>query len=592
MNSRKLFAGVASMMMAASMFGCSSNAPADDSKDNADNSGAATEEQTLTVGTTQELEGTFSPLYAETAYDQWVTNMVFQSMLAYNADNEIYPQAAAEMPTLSEDGNSVTFKLREGLKFSDGKELTSKDVKFTFTLMADPAYKGDRLDGTYNFIKGWSDYQDGDAEEVSGIVCDDDYTVTFTFDTFDIDAVNTIGGMAIMPEGQFEYKKGDLGDYKTKLSDVIGSGPYKLNKYDKASGASVVLNENYGGEGEYKIESVIIKTIGVGTEVDSLSSGEIDYLPEEIQTNVIGPASVLPNISTEHYFRPAEGYVGFNCADGATADPVVRQALAYTVNRAEFVESYYKFPEAAEDIADVSVGYVPTAFWSPVGEGLGQYTVGDEKLDGLVDYQFDLEKAKKLLDDAGWKPGADGIREKDGQRLEVKFLLSEGNSVLETLIPIVNKAWTELGVDLKQNTVDFNTLISMIDLSNEDLSTWNAFFMATSFTGLSNTSMNDLLGYSGSEDDPQYGGSNYVRIVDKTLNDELKAGKQTTDDAASIESYKKAMIRESELVPYLPIYGNNLFNIFNSKVKGLKCGTVCNWSQALDGAYISSEDAE
>lgn len=593
MNSRKLLAGVASMMMAVSMFGCSNTTkPADDANkgDDADKNAGMADDQTLIVGTTQELEGTFSPLYAETAYDQWVTNMIFQSMLAYNADNEIYAQAAAEVPTAAEDGKSVTFKLREGLKFSDGKDLTAKDVKFTFTLMADPDYKGDRLDGTYNFIEGWSDYQDGDAEEVSGIVVEDEYTVTFKFGTPDIDAVNTIGGQAIMPEGQFEYKKGDLGDYKTKLSDVIGSGPYKLNKYDKASGASVVLNENYTGEGDYKIENVIIRTIGDGTEVDSLSSGEIDYLPEEIQPNVIGPASVLPNITTDHYFRSAEGYVGFNCKTGPTADPQVRQALAYTVNRQEFVDSYYTFPEAAEDIADVSVGYVPTAFWSPVGEGLGQYTVGEEKLDGLVDYQFDLEKAKKILDDAGWKPGADGIREKDGQKLEVKFLLSEGNSVLQALIPIVNKAWTELGVDLKQNTVDFNTLISMIDLSNEDTSDWSAFFMATNFTGLSNTSMNDLLGYSGSVDKPQYGGSNYVRIVDKDLNDALIAGKQTGDVAESEASYKKAMIRESELVPYLPIYGNNLFNIYNSKVKGIKTGTVCNWSQALDGAYIAAEE--
>lgn len=598
MNSRKLFAGVASACMALSMFGCSSNnttKPADDEKPadkTNDNSGTPSGEQLLTVGTTQELEGTFSPIYAETAYDQWVTNMTFQSLLAYTADNEIYAQAAEEVPTA--DDNSVTFKIRKGLKFSDGKELTSKDVKFTYTLMADPEYIGSRNDGVFNFIEGWEDYQKGDAEEVTGIVCDDDYTVTFKFATPDIDAVNTIGSTGIMEEGQFEYSKGNMGEWKTEKTHVNGSGPYVLNEYSKATGASVVRNENYGGEGDYKIESVIIRTIGTGQEVTELETGGIDYLPEEIQTDVIGPASLLEGVETEHYFRPAEGYVGFNCADGPTADAAVRQALAYTINRQEFVDGYYQFPEAAESIADVSTGYVPTAFWSPVGEGLGQYTVGDAELEGLVNYEFDLEKAKSILDEAGWKPGADGIREKDGQKLEIKFLLSEGNSVLEFLVPIVSKAWKELGVDLKQNTVDFNTLIATVGLDNgdENLSDWSCFFMATSFTGLSNTSMNDLIGYTGTDSDPTYGGSNYVRIIDKELNDYLKAGKQTTNVEESEAAYKKAMIRESELVPYLPIYGNNLFNIFNSKVKNLKCGTVCNWSQALDGAYIDDSAAE
>ena len=101
-----------------------------------------------------------------------------------------------------------------------------------------------------------------------------------------------------------------------------------------------------------------------------------------------------------------------------------------------------------------------------------------------------MDKANQVLDEADWVRGADGIRAKDGQKLEIKFLLSEGNSVLETLIPIVKKTWGDLGVDLKQTTVDFSTLLSNIQDNSQD-SEWNMCFLATSFTSNQDSSAND-----------------------------------------------------------------------------------------------------
>lgn len=451
---------------------------------------------TLIVGMTQELAGVFSPLYATTAYDQYVVNMVYQSLLAYDANSELYGQAAAEVPTAAEDGSSVTFKLREGLKFSDGSDLTADDVKFTFTLAADPEYIGGRLDGTFDFIEGWDDYQEGDAEEVSGIVVEDPHTITFKLAEPDIDAVTTIGSLGILSSKQFEYTKGAMGEYKDNNTATLGSGPYKINNYDKASGASLVKNENFGGEGDYSIDKVVIKTVATATELASLQNGDVNYFPELIEASIIAPATKDPNLDYDYYFRAAEGYIGFNCLEGPTADPAVRQALSYATDRQAFVDSFYDMSKAAEDAQNVGLGYVPTAFWSPIAVGMGDATTGKETIDGAVDYKFDIEKAKQILEDAGWVEGSDGIREKDGQKLEIKFLLSEGNAVLDTLVPMIIDTWGQIGVDLKQNTVDFNTLIDTVGIDSVDTSSWSCFFMATTFTGLSNTSMNDLLGYS------------------------------------------------------------------------------------------------
>lgn len=581
MNSRKFFAGAAAAAMAASMVGCSSGG----------SSGGIKNEEILKVGTTEELAGIFNPMYASTAYDQWVVNMVYQSMYAYDADSNLQPVLTEGDPEVSEDGMEITYKLKEGMKFSDGTTLDGDDVKYTFTLLADPDYIGGLNDGIFNFIEGWKEYQEGDAEEVSGItVSDDKLSVTFKCAVPDIDAADSIGTFGILSNEQFEYTKGDLSAYKNLPADqVIGSGPYKVNSYDKSAGASVVLNENYTGPGTYNIKSVIVRTIGTGTEVASLKSGDIDYLPEQISTDIIGPASMVETLTTDHYFRAAEGYFGYNTKAGPTADQAVRQALSYTTPREEFGEAYYAWPsgQVAEDIKDISVGYVPSAFWSPVAAGTGAITTGEEELEGLITYDYDLEKAKSILDEAGWVPGADGVRVKDGQRLEIKFLATEGNSVLDMLIPMIIKSWGELGVDLKQNTVDFNTMTETIDPSSASHSDdWNVCFMAVAYTGLSNTSMNASEGYTGSDDNPVLGGSNYAQIANKELNDLLNAGKQTGDPEVSIENYKKAMVLSSELCPYLAIYGNNMFNIYNKRVKDVKTGPVCNWSQALDGASL------
>lgn len=581
MNSRKFFAGVAAATMAVSMVGCSSGS----------GSGGIKNEEILKVGTTQELEGIFNPMYASTAYDQWVVNMVYQSMYAYDADSVLQPVLTEGAPEVSEDGMEVTYKLKEGLKFSDGSTLDADDVKYTFTLLADPDYIGGLNDGIYNFIEGWKEYQEGDAEEVSGItVSDDKLSVTFKCSVPDIDAADTIGTFGILSNEQFEYTKGDLSAYKNLSPDqTIGSGPYKVNSYDKSAGASVVLNDHFSGPGTYNIKSVIVRTIGEGTEVASLKSGDIDYLPEEIQTDVIGPASMVETLTTDHYFRAAEGYFGFNTQAPVTSDMAVRQALSYATPREEFVSAYYSWPEGqvSDEIKDVSVGYAPAAYWSPVSAGLGPITTGEQELEGLITYEYDLEKAKAILDEAGWVPGADGIRVKDGQRLEVKFLATENNSVLDMLIPMIIKSWGELGVDLKQNTVEFNTMIETVDpASASHTDDWNVFFTAVSYTGLSNTSLNSAEGYTGTEENPIPGGNNYAQIYNKELNDLLNAGKQTGDPAVSEENYKKAMILSSELCPYLAIYGNNQFNIYNKRVKDVKTGPVCNWSQALEGASL------
>lgn len=568
MNSQKLFAGLASASMLLGLVGCGSSGSGSGS--------SSSSSKPLIVGTTQELAGVFSPIFYQSAYDGWVVDMIYEPLLRYTKDSELKPYLAEEMPEVSEDGKTITFKIKDGIKFSDGTDLDANDVKFTYTLMADPSYDG-RFTGNVDFIEGYKDYHDGDATELTGVEVVDEHTVTFHLTDTQYDSVSTLGGMGIISDEQYEYKKGDLGDYKSKNDQPMGSGPYVLNSYDKASGASLKKNENYTGDGDYKIEQVVIKTIAEATELTSLENGDINYFPESIEADIIGPASLNENLTFDHYFRAAEGFFGFNCESGVTKDPAVRQALSYATNRQEFIDAYFKYPEASDELKEVPLGYAPDVYWNPVSANLGKVVTGEERLDGLTIYDYDVEKAKQVLEDAGWKVGSDGIREKDGEKLTVKFMLSEGNSVLEMLIPIIQKSWKEIGVDLKQNTVDFNTLLDTVTPGSGD-EDWNVFFMATSYTGVENADSN----YNLRSNDP----NNYSRLKDAKLDEELAAGRGTMNEEESVKAYKEAMITENELIPYLPIYGNELFNIYAKNVKLTETGPVRSWAQALDSAEI------
>lgn len=565
MNKQRIVAGLASVAMASTLVACSG--------------GSSSDAKTLTVSVNQSLTGQFTPQYASSAYDQYVVNLCYESMLKYNADNELEPVLAKDLPEVSEDGLTLTYKLEKGHKFSDGTEVTAKDVKFTFTTLADPSYTGPNGGGMDNIV-GYKEYNSGAAKELTGVETPDDYTVVFHLVSPQIDAVSLFGTMGIASADHYsKYKQGNVKVVEKNQEESCGSGAYQLKSYDKASGASFVRNEEFKPEkGQYQVDRIVIKKTDVTTEVSELKKGTVDLIPEVIETNKVSEASQADNMAFNYYTRSAVGFVALNANNGATADKAVRQALMYATDRQGFCDSYFGWDKKASDeVKKVKGGYVPAAYWNPVSVNFGAVVRNEETIDGLNTYAFDMDKANQVLDEAGWVRGADGIREKDGQKLEIKFLLSEGNSVLETLIPIVKKTWGDLGVDLKQTTVDFSTLLSNIQDTSHD-SEWNMCFLATSFTSNQDSSAND----SYSNDPENMAVNNYSRINDQALIDQLTKARADSDEKQSKVDYAEAMKMAADDAGYMPVYSGMMFNLYNKKVDLTGTGTLRNWSQSMD----------
>ena len=190
---------------------------------------------------------------------------------------------------------------------------------------------------------------------------------------------------------------------------------------------------------------------------------------------------------------------------------------------------------------------------------------------------YDVEKAKQILDDAGWTVGSDGIREKDGQKLSIKFLATKEKDAMDTMIPMLQKQWGELGVDFKANTMEFNTVIATVS-DDSAVGDWDVSYLGNSFTSPEDTSVDYFI--------QSQGVNNLARLKDDELDSYLAAGAYTADKDASAAAYLKAYVRQAELCAYLPTDGVQTYCLRNKKVKGLNTSSTLIWSESMATAYI------
>ena len=553
-------------MAAAMMTGCASGS-------------SGTNGKTLTVGLNTGFNGIFSPLYYQTVYDDYVIEMVYQSMLSYDRDNQLQPELATEQPTVSEDGSTLTFKLKKGVKFSDGSKLDADDVVLTFTAMADPSYTG-RFSTYVDYLEGYKEYHEGDAKTLSGVEKIDDYTVAFHLATPRIDAISQVGTFPIISNSQFKkYKKGDTKMFEDKASEPIGTGPYVLKNFRKDSAATFVKNDKFKAEdGEYQIDNVVMKICDTSTELQELQKGTVDLLPQADNADKVGTASLDKNLTYNNYASSSMQYFIYNCEAGATADPAVRQALTYAIDRQSFVDSYYSFSKGSKDVKKTQPGFVPVLMANPISSQLGDIITGKEKDDNMTYYDYDIEKAKQILDDAGWTVGSDGKREKDGQKLTVRMVSTKGKDQLDTMLPMLEKAWgEELGVDFKTNLSEFNTMIATVQ-GDDTVNDWEVSYMGWQFGSGDDTGIN-LLCQTGQTD-------NTARLSDPDLDALLDTALHTTDQATSTAAYKEAYEKISALCPYVAINGLSYYDLYNKKIKNLDSAPLYDFVRALDQATI------
>lgn len=478
--------------------------------------------------------GIFSPVFAESAYDARVTEVIFTAMLTVKKDGTYEPDLA-EGYTVSDDNKVLTFKLKDGLKFSDGSPLTAEDVAFTISLYYDKDYDGPSDMMQHAPLVGAQDYKDGKATSISGIKVIDPKTIEFTLTDVRVLSVSALGGTGVMPKSVYgkDYKQGSLGNIRDLFQNPVGAGPFKFKEYKPGQEVRLEANENfYGAIPTYK--DLIFKTVTQETEMQNIQTGEADYIDGTVSQDAM--EEIASYGFADAWLNPTNGYgyIAFNMKDPKFTDKKVRQALTYGLDRKQIVDAVY---QGYADVINVPQSKVSWSYTNEVNA-----------------YEFDIEKAKTMLDEAGWKVGADGIREKDGVKFEIKFTASTPNVVNEAIIPVAEKNYKELGIKFIADQMDFNALLDKFDKGNYEM-----VFLA-----------------SGLTPDPQSGEGTFRTAGAQNKNhysnpqvDELWTQAGSTLDTEERKGYFKQIYQLiNEDAPMIFMYQRRNLDIINTRLQG------------------------
>lgn len=398
-----------------------------------------------------EPQGIFNPYFFVNGWDENVTNVIFSRLIDWDSQGKLVP-GLAERWTVSPDGKVYTITLRPNLTFSDGSPLRAEDVAFTLTVLHDPKYDGD-TDISLANVEGGAAYKAGKAQSVSGLKVIDPLTLQVTTTQPGATTLAKIGGPVLSKAYYGKgYQAGNLDALRALHGKPLGNGPYVYEKYIPGQEIRFHANTHFY-RGTPPTPRFIYRVTNPSTNFQLFQTGETDYdaftsRPDDIeQLKMLGFANINLYGSSDY------SKVEFNLKRPALQDAKVRKALIYGLDRQKLVDVVYQGygSVAIEPIAPISWAYNP---------------------EGVNPYKYDPAKAKTLLDEAGWKPGPDGIRVKDGKRLELSLLVSK-KVLNDALVPIAKENYQQIGVLLKPQVVDFNALMAARKAGNYDLASFS-----------------------------------------------------------------------------------------------------------------------
>ncbi|MED0876206.1 ABC transporter substrate-binding protein [Bacillus mobilis] len=495
---------------------------------------AKNRKDTLVVGINKP-GGVFLPYFQQNGWDGNVTSVIFASLVSTDKQGKPIPELA-EKWDVSSDQLTYTFHLRKDLKFSDGSPLTADDVAFTLTLLHDKAYEGE-VDISQYAVKGGKAYKEGTATSIEGIQVVDPQTIKITTEKVNSQAIFVFGS-TVLSKAYYgkDYKQNTSLDYlKDLYGKPLAAGPYKFEKYIPGQEVRFVANENYYA-GKPKIQNFIYKITSGDTKLQLFQTGEVDHTSLGTGDEVLEQAKALEFANIQIETAPSFSYIYMNNNKPYLKDKKVRQALIYGLDRKKYVDTALK---GYGTVANVPIH--PTS-WAYTEEGVNKY-------------EYDKEKAKKLLDEAGWKVGSDGIREKDGQKLKLSYFGPSSAKDSDLLIPIAKENYKEIGVEFNPEFMDFNTMLSKVNKGDYDLAS-----VATPITSDPSETAGEYLS-SANEKSLGYKNAKVDELIQK--------GIETVDIEKRKPIYKELYKELSDDPPVILLNYRRTITGYNGNIKGI-----------------------
>lgn len=501
---------------------------------------------------------TFNPLVIAETSSSTVVNDLFESLLRLNPKTLQLEPALAERWDVTPDGKEITFRIRSGVRWSDGHPFTARDVKFTYEAIFDPNVPSpDRSLLTL----------DGKPIRVS---IEGNDIVRFSLPHPFAPAIELFGGEPVLPEhilGE-ALRRGTFASawsIDTPPEQLVGTGPYVMTEYRPGQYVKYKRNPYYwrrdptGKPYPYLEQQILLIVQDQNTIQAKFQSGETDLHSPRLEevADLKQRAAEMKIVVREIGLSPASLYIGFNRNPAYAkkspvndvkvrwfSDPRFTRAVAHAVDSQSMINAVFK-----------GYGRPAASVFSPA--------IGPFYNDALKPIPYDLKEAARLLAEAGFKKGADGkLSDRAGHPVEFDLYTNSGNRDREQIAAILKQDLTSLGMKVNFKPLDFNNLTERLQSNFE----WDVI----------------LIGFTGSRD-PHFGSNLYLSSgpqhfwypnqrkpataweteVDRLMGD----GSREMDPTKRAALYKRIQEIFTEQMPMIPLVNAPTFTAYKTRVK-------------------------
>ncbi len=495
---------------------------------------------------------TLDPLDSTDAASERIRQLVFNSLLKKNEKFEYVGDLATDYQ-ISDDGKTVTFKLHDGVRFQDGKPLTSADAKYTLdTLLASnktatplkkaaPFFETATAGGALANANANSGAQAGANNSgaqpyVTSVEAPDPLTLIIRLRKPWTSLLGNLVSVPVIPQGSADSQK----------SHPVGSGPFKFVNYDESQ--QIVDLAAFDGywQGAPQIKELRVRAIlDANTLQAELQSGHVDLAS--------GASNLSPdsykflgqdsNLQVKQFPGANVTYLGFNCEHPPLDNPKVRQAIAYAIDRGSIVR------DLLLGQARIANSILPESSWA--------YDAGQA-------YNYDPARAKQLLDEAGFRdPDGDGPQMRFQK--PISFKISAGNAAVSQYAGVIQNSLKSIGVPVEIETLETATLIQQLREGQYDMGTlrWVGGNQDPVF-------LHDIF-YSGEIPAPQrkygqnrnrYRSADFDRVIDEAVS--------TLDRAKAKTLYAQAQQIVSRDLPMLPLWYPDIVVVARKGVENIQ----------------------
>lgn len=403
-------------LMAASLTGCggagnaaeTTTAAGTETSAAASEAGASEGKEELVFVNYRDIRDLNPHLYAGEMYAQ---EMLYETLVNITADG--YEGCLAESWDISDDGKTYTFHIRDGVKFSDGEVCDANAIKANFDAIIENKDRHTWLEMMNLLV---------------GVSAPDDKTFVIELSEPYYPLLTELG--VTRPFAMISPKAMKDGSTKDGVNAYIGTGPYVLTDFVTDEYAVFEANENYWGE-QPKIKKITVKVIPDNqTRILALEKGEIDMIfgKNMIDADAINQYTGNDKFTVSLSDPTSTRQIVLNTTRDVLADKEVRQALQHATNKQAISDGiFYGLEQPADTLFAKTVPYCDI---------------------DLEPYAYDVELAQSMLDEAGWVVGADKIREKDGQKLNIDLLYNSDSVTEKAIAEYLQSEYQKIGISL------------------------------------------------------------------------------------------------------------------------------------------------